>query len=105
MNKTLLIGGVIAGLYFFNKKPVSKKTSKVFDTKPIDESESKGYEIVNCEKLIIHDAPKAYEYAYNVGIGVNQMTLQIEELLFGECLNISIEISKKILCGIQNLKI
>lgn len=93
----LLIGGAIIFAVMQNKKspsPILQKSSK-FGSKEI------GYEIINCNKVIIHDEKVAFNHAYLLGIDTQNKMLKGEVtgysadiLLMGDCLT-ELEVSNE----------
>ena len=82
----LALGG---GLYFFTQNKKSPKPEPI--TSKIGSKEI-GYEIINCNKLIIYDKEKAFQFAFSMGAleAVKAQTnpdysVQAETLLLGTC--------------------
>lgn len=91
MNNLLLLGALAAGYVYFTKpKTTTKKSSPKTETIPKDAilsagSKEIGYEIYDCDKLVIYDAKKSYKYAFDLGTTVKEDLGQFDDLLFGQC--------------------
>jgi len=89
MNNLLLLAALGAGYVYFTKpKTTTKKTTT--ETIPKDAvlsvgSKEIGYAIYDCNKLVIYDSKKAYEYAAKLGAGITEYNGQFDNLLFGKC--------------------
>lgn len=90
----LLLGGGILAFFLMNKKKsTTSSNSNESITSKIGSKEI-GYEIINCNKVIIYDEQKAYAYAFTMGVaqgtknlGMDEWnTSEFEELLVGDCL-------------------
>lgn len=57
----LIIGGGFLAFLLTNKKKNTSSVSSKFGSKEI------GYEIINCNKVIIYDKEKAYQYMFELG--------------------------------------
>lgn len=90
--KILPLSLLVGGLYFLRTKnyPFTKNKSEPITSKI--GSKEIGYEIINCNKLIIHDKEKAFQFALSIGAleAVKAQTnpdynVQSETLLLGTC--------------------
>ena len=88
----IITSGIIAYLVITNKKKTKVSTTEKSDSKI--GSNDIGYEIINCNTLIIYDANKSYLWANNLGtdeaLKIKNMQLDDqgfnpEKLLLGNC--------------------
>jgi hypothetical protein len=93
MNNLLLLGALAAGYVYFTKpKTTTKKTTTTPKTetppkngKLVAGSKEIGYEIYDCNKLIIYNSQKAYDYAFELGLETEELNGQFDDILFGKC--------------------
>jgi len=102
MNNLLLLAALGAGYVYFKKpKAVTKKSTKPKVETPKAEtpkvetppkngkvtsgSKDVGYEIYDCNKLIIYDNQKAYDYAFDLGANTKELNGQFDDIFFGKC--------------------
>lgn len=97
MNNLLLLGALAAGYVYFTKpKTTTKKSTETKKTEPKTEpipkdavlsigSKEIGYAIYDCNLLIIYDAQKAYNYAFDLGLNTEELNGQFDDILFGKC--------------------
>lgn len=88
--KILPLLALAGGAYFFMNKDKKKATSTETVTSRVGSKEI-GYEIINCNKLIIHDKEKAFQWAFGLGaleaikLQSQQPISSVEMLLLGDC--------------------
>jgi hypothetical protein len=93
MNNLLLLAALGAGYVYFTKpKTTTKKSTTTPKTEPppkngklVAGSKEIGYEIYDCNKLIIYNTQKAYDYAFNLGLETEELYGQFDDILFGKC--------------------
>lgn len=83
----LLVGG---GIYLFTKGKPAKKASETITSKI--GSKEIGYEIINCNKLVIYNKEKAFQWAFGLGAleAIKMQNnpnyfIQPDVLLYGNC--------------------
>ena len=100
MNNLLLLLGLAAGYVYVTKpKTATKKTTT--ETPPkngklVAGSKDVGYEIYDCNKLIIHNTKKAYDYAFTLGYNMKEYDKNLDDILISDCLE-DVDNRKKIL--------
>lgn len=93
MNNLLLLLGLAAGYVYVTKPKTATKKSTITpktETPPkngklVAGSKEIGYEIYDCNKLIIYNAQKAYDYAFELGLETEELNGQFDDILFGKC--------------------
>lgn len=91
----LALAGLFAA-FTLGKRSVAKTTTVPKNAKLVAGSKETGYAIYDCNLLIIYNAKKAYSYAFDLGLKIDQNSGHFDEILVGDCFEDDSEYGKKI---------
>lgn len=94
----LALAGLFAA-FTLGKRSSSKITSTKAipkDAKLVAGSKEIGYAIYDCNKLVIYDSKKAYNYVFDLGLKIDENSGYFDELLLGDCFEDDSGYGKKI---------